>query len=294
VTASAHPRRDAIETDVADAHATHDGDTPAPAWDAESVLAASTEWAWVPDAAPHVHTAEYLVVAYPTWFLHRTGARVFGSDRDPEAIVEEVHGIVRGWGRDRVWWWVSDVTRPAGLEPLLLARGAAVVERADVLGLPLAAGVPDLALPRDVQVRRVDDEATLRDSYAVSHDAFGGDDDHGDEQVETGLAEVRRGLGDDSGGRFVGYVDGRPAATGGWTMAGPVCRLWGGCSHGELRGRGAYRAVLAARLHTARAAGATLALTHGGVDTWSPILRRMGFTRYGENRELVVDLPPEP
>ena len=56
------------------------------------------------------------------------------------------------------------------------------------------------------------------------------------------------------------------------------------------RGRGAYRAVLDARLRTARAAGATLGLTHGVVDTSSPILRRIGFTRHGEERVLVLDL----
>ena len=72
---------------------------------------------------------------------------------------------------------------------------------------------------------------------------------------------------------------------------GGVCRLWGGGTHRSLRGRGAYRAVLAARLTAAHAAGATLALTHGVVDTSSPILRRIGFTRYGEERTLVLDLP---
>ena len=50
------------------------------------------------------------------------------------------------------------------------------------------------------------------------------------------------------------------------------------------------RAVLAERLRIARAVGATLGLTHGRVDTSSPILRRIGFTRYGEQRQLVLDL----
>ena len=31
-------------------------------WDAAAVLAASNEWSWVPDGAPHVRTDEYLVV----------------------------------------------------------------------------------------------------------------------------------------------------------------------------------------------------------------------------------------
>ena len=257
-------------------------------WDAEAVLAASNEWSWVPEGAPHVETGEYLVVAFPDYFLNPTSVRIFGSERDAGELVDEIVDVARGWGRGRLWWRLSEFTRPTTLEPLLLTRGAAVEERMDVLALPLD-DLPDLDVPDDIQVRRVVDEPTLRDDYVVGHDAFGGEEPSR-EQVEMGLAEIRGGLADDTVGRFVSYVDGRPAGSGGWTLAGPVCRLWGGSTHSELRGRGAYRAVLDARLRTARAVGATLALTHGVVDTSSPILRRAGFARYGEERKLVLDL----
>jgi hypothetical protein len=258
-------------------------------WDAEAVLAASNEWSWVPDGAPHVRNEEYLVVAYPDYFLTPTSARVFGSERDAASLADEICAVALGWGRERLWWRLSEFTRPPGLEAELMARGAAVVERMDVLAVPLAAGGPDLGVPDDVEVRRVTDEQTVRDAIVVGNDAFGGEPPS-DDQVATALLEVERGLVDDSGGRWVAYVDGRPAGTGGYTLAGEVCRLWGGSTHRSVRGRGAYRAVLDARLRTARAAGATLGLTHGVVDTSSPILRRAGFTRYGEERQLVLDL----
>ena len=184
-----------------------------PIWDAESVLAASNAWAWVPDDAPHVQCEEYLVVAYPDYFLTPTSARVFGSDRDAAELVDEICAIARGWGRDRLWWRLSEFTRPAGLEPELLARGAGLVDRMDVLALPLAAGVPDLGVPEDVEVRRVTDEQTVRDAIVIGNDAFGGEDPTA-EQVASALAEVERGLGDDSSGRWVAYVEGRPAGTG--------------------------------------------------------------------------------
>jgi hypothetical protein len=244
----------------------------------------------VPDGAPHVQNEEYLVVAYPDYFLTPTSARVFGSERDAVELADEICAAARDLGRDRLWWRLSDFTRPPALEPELVRRGAELVDRMDVLALPLAGGLPDLAVPDDVEVRRVTDERTVRDAILIGNDAFGGETPTA-EQVASSLAEVERGLADGSGGRWVAYVDGHPAGTGGYTLVDGVCRLWGGGTHRSLRGRGAYRAVLGARLATARAAGATLALTHGVVDTSSPILRRLGFTRYGEERTLVLDLP---
>jgi hypothetical protein len=149
--------------------------------------------------------------------------------------------------------------------------------------------VPDFAVPADVEARRAVDEDTVRDSLTVSDEAFG--DAASSERVAWSLQEVRRGLVDDTVGRVVSYVDEQPAGTGGWTLAGAVCRLWGGATRSALRGRGAYRAALATRLEIARAAGATLGLTHGVVDTSSPILTRLGFVRYGETRVLILDAP---
>jgi hypothetical protein len=47
--------------------------------------------------------------------------------------------------------------------------------------------------------------------------------------------------------------------------------------------------VLAERLRLARAAGATLGLSLGRVETSSPILRGLGFGWYGEQREVLLD-----
>jgi len=161
------------------------------------------------------------------------------------------------------------------------ARDAADAEMRELL-----AGLPNLPAD-DVPIGA--DEATMRDALLVSSDAFPGER-LTDERVAADLEELRTGMPEGPVGRVVSYVDGRPAATGGWTLVGPVARLWGGATHTELRGHGAYRAVLAERLRLARAAGATLGLSLGRRETSSPILQGLGFTSFGEQREVLLDV----
>ncbi|HWI32727.1 MAG TPA: hypothetical protein VNS83_00355 [Lapillicoccus sp.] len=257
-------------------------------WTAEQVLAVANDWVWVPRGSVNRRTDEFLAVVPPDFMDLPVLVRVFGSRRRTGDLVDEIVELAAGWGQSRLSWRLSDGAEPADLEEELLRRGAVVDVRLDVLGLPLADGLPDFGVPPEVTVREVTDEAVLRDAHAVSTDAFGGGSTS-DEQIATELEELRTGLPEGPVGRVVSYVDGRPAGTGGWTLAGPVARLWGGATHTDLRGRGAYRAVLAERLRLARAAGATLGLSLGRVETAAPILRGLGFVRYGEQREVVLD-----
>jgi hypothetical protein len=59
----------------------------------------------------------------------------------------------------------------------------------------------------------------------------------------------------------------------------------------EARGRGAYRAVLDARLRYAVDHAATMALVKGRVATSGPVLRRAGFMAYGQERSYRLTLP---
>lgn len=256
-------------------------------WDPESVMAAADEWAWIPEGAPHVRTPDYLVIRYPDWFVFPTTARVLRPPDGASAVIDEAHAIVRGWHRDCVWWVVSDNGPSPAVEEELRRRGAEVTERTDILAIPLGGGVPDVAAPDDVQVRAVEDESSLRDALSVEADAFEWPEPTA-EQVRDGLAEVRAGQASGLAGRLVAYVDGRPAATAGWGRAGEVLRLWGAGTAQAFRGRGAYRALLDARLQLGEELGCTLALTHGRVHTSAPILKRVGFTRYGEQRQLRI------
>ena len=71
-------------------------------------------------------------------------------------------------------------------------------------------------------------------------------------------AEAATPLGERPAFQVVAYLDGEPASAGGCTRSGEVARLWGAATRPHLRGRGAYRATVRARLEAAREHGATL------------------------------------
>jgi GNAT superfamily N-acetyltransferase len=71
-----------------------------------------------------------------------------------------------------------------------------------------------------------------------------------------------------------------------------VARFWGTAVIPEFRGRGVYRALVHARMTDAKARGARLALVHAREKTSSPILQRLGFTVYGQQK--VWSITPTP
>ncbi len=78
---------------------------------------------------------------------------------------------------------------------------------------------------------------------------------------------------------YVAYVDGRPAAAAWTQISGPTTPffgLWGGATVAPHRGRGLYRALVAARARTGRADGYRYAVVDAGPMS-APILMRLGF-----------------
>jgi len=76
---------------------------------------------------------------------------------------------------------------------------------------------------------------------------------------------------------FLASCDGEPAATASYVAFPRSAYLIGGVVLPAFRGRGLYRALVAARLAHARARGLTLATSHAREHTSAPILERMGF-----------------
>lgn len=253
-----------------------------PLWSTESVLTAARDWVWIPEDAGRYAADGLDIVAYPPYFGMPTQVLRSSWDGPMDELVERARQVGRGWGRDALFWWVT-CDSPPGLADVLVDNGAVLAEEAAILAMEIADGTPDLAVPDDVTVRRVDDERSVRDSETIAAKAFQTDPTP-DERLPGILTEVRSSWQGGTGFRSIAYLRGEPAATGGCTMAGPVARLWGAGALPEHRGKGAYRAVLDHRLRVAHELGATLALVKGRVATSGPILLRAGFTSYGVER----------
>lgn len=292
-------------------------------WTREAVTAAADEWVWVPPDAEQVLTDEYQLIAYPHYYQHPTQVAWSAAGRPAAELVDEVAAQVRRWGRDRVFWWVRADSRPADTEAVLRSRGATLAQTVTVLAYDLTDGLPDLGLPGGLagpafaalplaarpvsghgtanapagtrlvpaelmRAELVRTEPTLRASQLVNAEVWDERPERTAADIAAELAEVRAALEAWSDFRIVVYADGQPAAAGGCGLVDGVARLWGAGTRQAFRGRGAYRVLLAARIGLAREHGATLALVKGRVETSGPILRRAGFTAYGQERSYCL------
>jgi len=257
---------------------------------AESVIAASNAWSWVPDNAVSVETDEYLLVRYPNYFVYPLELIRFKPTGPVEDAMAAVLDRARRFALPAMHWMVR-LDSPAGVAELLEARGATVAETLDVLALGLSADHTGCPAPSaaGVELRWQTDIVTARDAAAVNVAVFGGSmppEDRLAKNAARDSATVPAGVG----GMLVAYVDATAVGTGGVTMADEVARLWDGGVARQARRRGVYRAILAARLAYGASHGATMALVKGRIETSGPILRRAGFAAYGQERIYRVPL----
>lgn len=194
------------------------------------------------------------------------------NDGQVEAAVQREAEYFRGLGQD-VEWKVFSHDGPPGLTAHLTAAGFVPDETETFLAFDLEAGGLDGASVPNVEVRRATGDAGLAD-YVTANSAAFGRSDHPFQQVEV----LAPRLNDGSLEIYVAYADGKPICSGrlelmpGRAFAG----LYGGGTDPAWRGRGVYRAVVAARAAEARARGVRY-LTVDALETSRPILEQLGF-----------------
>lgn len=192
------------------------------------------------------------------------------SEADADRAIEDQVAYFTQLGQG-VEWKVYGYDRPADLGARLAARGFVAGEPETLMAFDLTRDMPRTTPNARIEIRRIRDEPGLNDLIAVHAEAFA----RGGQR----MADLFRGrLADPTLGLFVAYADGEPVAAGrlelppGRSFAG----LWGGATVPAFRGRGIYRALVAARAREARRLGYRY-LRVDARETSRPILKWLGF-----------------
>lgn len=198
-----------------------------------------------------------------------------GGEASADLVTAAVDHFAADPGIRKVEWKTRGHDRAPGLPEALIANGFEPEETESIMIGPVAALAGDAPVPAGVSLRRVVDEPEVRAFSAMIDAAF-------DEEVDAGIADalVARLARGDGMELWVAEADGRMVSGGrlepvpGTDFAG----IWGGATLEAYRGRGIYRAVTAARAHSALALGKTL--VHSDSTEYSrPILERSGLVK---------------
>jgi GNAT superfamily N-acetyltransferase len=244
----------------------------------QRVVEAAT-WAWVPSDAQDFVEADYRLTIYPD----RASVQWSTTNRPLPEVIAEVRQRAREAGRPELRWWVNGRTAPADTSDVLQQHGFEQIETVEVLALALKSAdelTAALDLPADVVVRSADDADSIYSAGQIDSQVFGWPPPTR-QQLKDETEMLAGANGSPTVRRYLAYLDDHAVGSAGYTLVDDVLRLWGAGVLPEARGRGAYRALLAARCADGIRQGATLALVKGRTETSAPVLRRAGFTSYG-------------
>ncbi|HVV59718.1 MAG TPA: hypothetical protein VHC45_15265 [Gaiellaceae bacterium] len=192
-----------------------------------------------------------------------------------DEVRAEIHGHLRERGRAACTWEVGTHASPPDLVERLHALGLVDDEPDDLaIGMVLTAP-PAVEAPGDVEVRVARTPGELLAAERIAAAAFGGP-----EPVEPPPYRGPDNL------VYVAYADGTPIARASASYGPKAVSLFGGATLPEARGRGAYRALVAARWRDAVERGTPVLVTQAGAMS-RPILARVGFREVCEIRILV-------
>lgn len=237
---------------------------------------------WLPPGVRVVERPEILYLAAPgsgDGYLNAV-LRVRATAAQVPGLVDEVIDAHAG-AISR--WMLAGASRGEALERALAARGYELAHR----HFGFAIGVDEYAprTSRGVTARAVETMDDLRAAIDVLGRAF-------ERPVTTDDASLAQQLGACAGPgarvhRFVAWDDatGAPLATAGMsafpTIGAGFGFLWGGGVVREARGRGAYSALVGARVARARALGLRHVGLYARLETSAPIVAAQGFGRLG-------------
>jgi hypothetical protein len=203
------------------------------------------------------------------------------------ALIDEVETLHR---HVESRWHLADTIDTHALATLLSAEGYAATQAHDARVIAVDAFTPKAE--SQVSVRRIVDEQGLRDCWTVAEEAFGTARNYTDDDAALELSQCA--AEDAQVQRFVAYLGEEPVCSGGMSAFPELgfALLWAGGTVPSARGRGAYSAVVAARM--ARAAQRNIAFVglYARTDSSSPIVGAQGFENVGRMDYWVGPIRP--
>jgi GNAT superfamily N-acetyltransferase len=248
----------------------------------DRVLSASAEWIspWFPAHSIHndLGWLEYYLLDGTATVMRVRPGEMTAAELVPKVLTEL-------WLQhaDKVHWQTGPRYVPSGVDQVVANLGASVHETYDICGYPLDRPLPAVSRTRGATaypVRSRDDVAQYERTSALAW----GYPPPSEDDIDTTYAGLAEGY-------FIGCWGNKPAGAGGYGLVNDVARFWGTAVVPEFRGRGVYRALVHARMAEARARGARLVLVKARESTSSPILQRLGFTVYGQQKVWSIRRP---
>ena len=206
------------------------------------------------------------------------------KSEEADEVIEEVHATVNP--RHLPLMWVLDPgTEPEDFGDYLAVRRMPAEVEVAIMALPIETVLESPPIEGLEMRDALADLETFQASDAVNAEAFG-DAERGRDEEEVAAQERRRQNQLAAGNRrmLLAVVDGEPAGSAGLTLYPPLgAIITGGAVREKFRGRGVYRAMVAARLQMARDAGVAGLAVWGGPMS-APILTGLGFEKVGWRR----------
>jgi GNAT superfamily N-acetyltransferase len=213
------------------------------------------------------------------------------SEGELDDTIAAVRAAVREAGYTGNVWTVGPTARPAGLAALLRARGFQTVSRPPyepALTVMALATAPPVPTAPGIEARLCANLDEFVDALRVAMDAFNEPPEAVDGWLAAAPSLWSRQDGEDFFTHIV-FLDGKPAGMG-FAASGPAGVMLSGSGVREsARGRGVYRALLAARWAHAVKIGRPGLVVHAGAMS-RPILERCGFQALC-GLELLEDTP---
>jgi GNAT superfamily N-acetyltransferase len=232
----------------------------------------------IPSAARR-HIAPGFTILFSPSNTQSATSRIRATPDDLDDTIAEVRRVVREAGYVRNVWNIGPSCRPEGLAGRLLERGFVPATRPPFEPLATAmvlAKPPAIATASaGIEVRLARDIDEYRRAILIGMEVF-----NETPEDAAGWLEAVPSLwaGHDGVNTFthVAFLDGRPVGFGFASAVGRGVLLGGSGVLESARGRGVYRALVAARWNEARRLGHDGLIIHAGAMS-KPILERCGF-----------------